>query len=176
MADMQWFEVLRHRRRLLNLTQHQLAKIAKVDYPTLANIETGRRKLSNDGIAEDLWEALRRVAKERGVKFVGMDLQKIPEKEKPATTETFQDFKPFAKYAALSAVLAGEDPARIRERLEKTFKQAIERKRQLLALENLKSIDDPIISEIIESFRREIEEKDAILAQLEELVRKADTE
>jgi transcriptional regulator with XRE-family HTH domain len=35
-----------------------------------------------------------------------------------------------------------------------------ERKRQLAALENLQSVDDPIISELIESFRREIAEKD----------------
>jgi len=39
-------------------------------------------------------------------------------------------------------------------------KAEAERKRQLAALENLQSIDDPIISELIESFRRELSEKD----------------
>lgn len=52
---------------------------------------------------------------------------------------------------------------------EKLREQETERKRQLAALEKLQSrVDDPIISELIESFRREIAEKDK---QLEEMNR-----
>lgn len=46
------------------------------------------------------------------------------------------------------------------------------KRRQLAALENLQSIDDPIISELIESFRREVAEKDKQLEALSGTVEK----
>jgi len=55
------------------------------------------------------------------------------------------------------------------KRIEEELRESREQqKRQLAALENLTSIDDPVISELIESFRRELGEKDK---QIEEMNR-----
>lgn len=45
--------------------------------------------------------------------------------------------------------------------------------RQLAVLENLESVDGPIISELIESFRREIAEKDALLEEMSRALEKS---
>lgn len=46
---------------------------------------------------------------------------------------------------------------------EMLVKSREDQARKLAALENLESVSDPIVSELIESFRREIEEKDQLI-------------
>jgi len=60
MSQLRWQEdpkVLRKHRKELGITQHGLAKLAKVKRSLISDIEAGRRPLSKD-VGAPLWEAL----------------------------------------------------------------------------------------------------------------------
>lgn len=58
--------------------------------------------------------------------------------------------------------LTPEDAARIRAKAN----EILNRESQLTALESALGVDDPIVHEVIESLRREIEKKDELLVFL----------
>jgi transcriptional regulator with XRE-family HTH domain len=60
MSQLRWFEdpkELRKRRKELGITQHGLAKLAKVKRSLISDIEAGRRPLSED-VRTPLWQAI----------------------------------------------------------------------------------------------------------------------
>jgi transcriptional regulator with XRE-family HTH domain len=252
MAKTEWFEsvqLFRTKRKNVGLTQHQLAKISKIDRAVIADIEAGRRKLTNDKVGEALWGALtltearrskeafpltvlNQTPSEFGSRLLSVPrgalhaaLTELPPTEQgseqreclseqevergaqlaqsefyariyrfknrsyrvvlaengriiyhgSAETESRSEAEKFLAEKIIDIYLKSTESIGAEARtvlagevIEKLREHRIERKRQLAALENLQSIDDPIISELIESFRREIAEKDK---QLEEMSR-----
>lgn len=225
MPKLLWYEdpsVFREKRKRLGVTQHELAKVANVPRSLIADIEAGRRRLTQE-VGEPLWDALNRVDLQgrSGVSLgeqIAMafkdDSPRGKEKLAKMTTDRFR--KTFERIRAqfeksgnvkfteeiareiferLSEVkpFLSEEELRIRvDELEKEnealkkenaelkekligllpstggalqmyaaayagLKEALEQKKsQAVRLENATSIDDPVISEIMESYQREI--------------------
>jgi transcriptional regulator with XRE-family HTH domain len=101
--------------------------------------------------------------------------------------EAIGNLNPLAQYAPLTAIqemnlarYVGIQADAVndffRRALAETQKQEADRRRQLAALEAARQIDDPIIQEIVESFRREIEEKDKVIEDISRELAKANAE
>src|SRR5438874_11882962 len=92
MPQLRWFEdpkELRKRRKQLGITQHGLAKLAKVKRSLISDIEAGRRPLSED-VSKPLWEAITDAYIERlkgtpeWEKILEKNRQKLEEEKKSA--------------------------------------------------------------------------------------------
>lgn len=149
MSALKWYEdpkVFREKRKRLGLTQQKLAKKSGVDRTIIANIEAGRRKLTGD-VADLLWDVLDRMSLLRRRELL------TPE-QRASERATLKFSK--VQYEQYSRKLIEQLKNRDAE-LEQTYKLHLaKRQGQLDALERASSLNDPIVKELIESFRREI--------------------
>jgi transcriptional regulator with XRE-family HTH domain len=149
MPTLKWYEdpkVFRERRKQLGLTQQRLAKKSSVDRAVIANIESGRRSLTG-GVAELLWDALDRMSILRSRELL-TPAERASERAKLKLSE--QEYESFFQSFV-------EDLKKRDAELEQKYQSLLaKRKGQLEALERATSLDDPIVKEVIETFRREI--------------------
>jgi transcriptional regulator with XRE-family HTH domain len=149
MAPLKWYEdpkVFRETRKKLGLTQERLAKKSGVDRTVIANIESGRRGLTGD-VAHLLWDVVTRMSVVRRRELL-TPAQKAAERAKLKLSR--------GEYEEFSRNLI-EDLKKRDEELEQKYQLHLaKRQGQLEALECATSLDDPIVKEVIETFRREI--------------------
>jgi transcriptional regulator with XRE-family HTH domain len=149
MPKLKWFEdpkIFRAKRKRLGLTQTQLAKTAKVDRAIIANIEAGRRPLTGD-VADILWKTLTRTSYEQ---------RKLEAREAKRQARLF-GVPLTGSLSEMSMPNSRKIVTRIAKNALRVEQERDQLKARVSRLENLKGIDDPVIAEVIESYRREIE-------------------
>jgi transcriptional regulator with XRE-family HTH domain len=169
---------LRSAREAAKVSQLELSRLSGVPQPNLNRIESGeqegftartfvrlynaieKRLIANHRHARRA-EKLMHLSQKHGPLPQRELLALLGKEEKAALAEKFAALKslgPLAHYAALAAIGEGKTNfAQYAAVIGEARQQEIDRKRQLAALENATSLDDPIVQEVIQLFRDEIE-------------------
>jgi transcriptional regulator with XRE-family HTH domain len=177
---------LRSAREAAKVSQLELSRLSGVPQPNLNRIESGaagftartfvrlynaieKRLYANHRHARRA-EKLMQLSQKHGPLPQRELLALLGKEEKAALAEKFAALKslgPLAHYAQLTAIGEGKTNfAQYAAIIGEARQQEIDRKRQLVALENATSLDDPIVQEVIQLFRDEIEK----LEQVNELL------
>jgi len=170
---------LRSAREAAKVSQLELSRLSGVPQPNLNRIESGeqegftartfvrlynaieKRLIANHRHARRA-EKLMQLSQKHGPLPQRELLALLAKEEKAALAEKFAALKslgPLAQYAALASLGKGKTnySAQYAAIIGEARQQEIDRKRQLAALENATSLDDPIVQEVIQLFRDEIE-------------------
>lgn len=153
-------KVFRENRKRLGLTQQKLAKKSGVDRTIIANIESGRRKLTGD-VADLLWDVLTRTSLLRRRELLTPE-QRAAERAKLKLSKE--------EYGAFSRTVVQILSQRDAELEQKYQSLLAKHEGQLEGLQraHATTLDDPSVKEVIESFRREIAELQKRIAELQQ--------
>jgi transcriptional regulator with XRE-family HTH domain len=131
MPKLRWFEdpeVLRKKRKELGITQHDLAKLAKVKRSLISDIEAERRLLTKD-VGGPLWDALANVHIER--LKVTPEWEKIVEEERQKLEEERKDSKKIGLKNLMAPAEATQD--RVKDKLIEAQQEVIRIQNELIS-------------------------------------------
>lgn len=175
---------LRSAREAARISQLELSKLSGVPQPNLNRIESGEAGFTartfarlNNALEKRLYANYRHARRAEKLMQLSQKYGPRPQRELLALLKTeeraareiarktaLEGYReqfsgPLAQYAALSAIVEGKTNylAEYAAIIVAARQQEIDRKRQLAALESATSLDDPIVQEVIQLFRDEIE-------------------